>query len=558
MSSKANPAMQTGAELLVKSLEAQGVEYIFGIPGAKIDKVFDTLLDSKIKTIVCRHEQNAAFLAGGIGRMTGRAGVVLVTSGPGCSNLVTGLATANSEGDPVVAIGGSVSISDRLKQIHQSMDTVDLFRPVTKFTAEIDSPNSVSEVVANAFRAAESGRPGAVFISAPMDIMKGRADGEVLTPTVPENLGPADTNAIKEAASLISSAKQPVLLLGLLASEKHAAEALRGLMVKTKLPVVCTYQGAGVVPRELFDRFGGRIGLFHTQPADKLLDAADTVIAVGYDTIEYEPSLWNQSKKRNLIDIDVVPADIDRDYRPQLELTGNIAATVQALTTHLERQMTAAMDKAILDEIARDRTMFTERAASLNGIPIHPMRLVYEIQTLLSDDMTLCLDMGSFHIWMARHLYSFRPRQVLMTDGQQTLGVALPRAIGACLVRPNEKVLSISGDGGFLFSAMELETAVRLKCNLVHMVWIDHSYDMVRLQEIAKYGRASGVDFGPVDVVRFAEAFGAKGLKIDTPDQISFTIKKALEMQGPVIIGVEVDYRDNYRFMEIMHPDVLD
>jgi acetolactate synthase I/II/III large subunit len=339
---------------------------------------------------------------------------------------------------------------------------------------------------------------------------------------------------------------------------KHAAEAVRGLVAKTKLPVVCTYQGAGVVPRELFDRFGGRIGLFHTQPADKLLDAADTVIAIGYDPIEYEPSLWNQSKKRNLIDVNIVPADIDRDYRPQLELTGNIAATIQGLATHLERQMTADADKAIHKEVARDRAMFTERAASLNDTPIHPMRLVHEIQTLLTDDMTLCLDMGSFHIWMARHLYSFRPRQVLMTNGQQTLGVALPWAIGACLVRPNEKVLSISGDGGFLFSAMELETAVRLKCNLVHMVWIDHSYDMVRFQEIAKYGRASGVDFGPVDVVRFAEAFGAKGLKIETPDQISFTIKNALEMQGPVIIGVEVDYRDNYRFMEIMHPDVLD
>jgi acetolactate synthase I/II/III large subunit len=551
-------ATQTGAELLVKSLEAQGVEYIFGIPGAKVDKVFDTLLDSKIKTIVCRHEQNAAFLAGGIGRMTGRAGVVLVTSGPGCSNLVTGLATANSEGDPVVAIGGAVSISDRLKQIHQSMDTVDLFRPITKFSAEIDSPNAVSEVVANAFRAAESGRPGAAFISAPMDIMKGRADGEVLTPTVPENLGPADANAINDAASLISSAKQPALLLGLLASEKHATEAIRGLLAKTKLPVVCTYQGAGVVPREHFDRFGGRIGLFHTQPADKLLDAADTVIAIGYDPIEYEPSLWNQGKKRNLVDIDVFPADIDRDYRPQLQLTGNIAATVQGLTTHLERQMAADTNKAILQEVAQDRAMFTERAASLNGTPIHPMRLVHEIQTLLSDDMTLCLDMGSFHIWMARHLYSFRPRQILMTNGQQTLGVALPWAIAACLVRPNEKVLSISGDGGFLFSAMELETAVRLKCNLVHMVWIDHSYNMVRFQEIAKYGRASGVDFGPVDVIRFAESFGAKGIKIETPDQISFTIKKALEMQGPVIIAVEVDYHDNYRFMEIMHPDVLD
>src|SRR3989441_4070994 len=176
------PNLQTGAGLLVKSLEAQGVEYVFGIPGAKIDKVFDTLLDSKIKTVVCRHEQNAAFIAGGIGRMTGKAGVVLVTSGPGCSNLVTGLATANSEGDPVVAIGGAVPLANRLKQIHQSMDTVSLFRPITRFSAEIDSPEAVSEVVANAFRTAESGRPGAAFISAPQDIMMGGADGEVLTP----------------------------------------------------------------------------------------------------------------------------------------------------------------------------------------------------------------------------------------------------------------------------------------------------------------------------------------------------------------------------------------
>jgi len=231
------PAPQTGAGLLVKSLEAQGVEYIFGVPGAKIDKVFDTLLDSKIKTVVCRHEQNAAFIAGGIGRMTEKAGVALVTSGPGCSNLVTGLATANSEGDPVVAIGGAVPVADRLKQLHQSMDTVSLFRPVTKFSAEIDSPDSVSEVIANAFRAAESGRPGAAFISAPKDIMMGRADGEVLTPAAPQIFGSADADAIAAATRLISSAKRPVLLLGLLASEKSTAEAVRGLLAKTKLPV---------------------------------------------------------------------------------------------------------------------------------------------------------------------------------------------------------------------------------------------------------------------------------------------------------------------------------
>jgi acetolactate synthase-1/2/3 large subunit len=455
----------------------------------------------------------------------------------------------------VVAIGGAVAIADRLKQIHQSMDTVNLFRPITKFSAEIDSPDSVSEVIANAFRSAESGRPGAAFVSVPKDIMAGTAKGDVLTPTAPGTLGPADADAIAEAGRLITNAKQPVLLLGLLASEPAAAQAVQGLLAKTKLPVVCTYQGAGVVPREIFDRFGGRVGLFHTQPADKLLDAADVVLAVGYNPIEYEPGLWNHGKKRALIHVDVVPADIDKDYRPRLELIGNIAATMEELTTRLGKELPA--NSALLAEINQDRTLFAQRAAALNRAPIHPMRLVKELQALLSDDMTLRLDMGSFHIWLARYLYSFRARQILMTNGQQTLGVGLPWAIAASLVRPNEKVISISGDGGFLFSAMELETAVRLKCNLVHLVWIDGSYDMVGFQEVAKYGRTSGVDFGPVDVVRYAEAFGAKGFRIETPDQISSTIKKALAMQGPVIVGVPVDYRDNHQFMEIVHPSAL-
>jgi acetolactate synthase-1/2/3 large subunit len=547
---------QTGAALLVKSLEAQGVEYVFGIPGAKIDKVFDTLLDSRIKTVVCRHEQNAAFIAGGIGRMTGKAGVTLVTSGPGCSNLVTGLATANTEGDPVVAIGGAVSISNRLKRIHQSMDTVNLFRPVTKFSAEIDSPEAVSEVVANAFRSAESGRPGAAFISAPQDIMSGASDGDVLTPVAPERLGAADAEAIAAAAALISGAKQPLLLLGLLASQPRAAEAVRALLAETKLPVVCTYQGAGIVPRELFECFGGRVGLFHNQPADRLLDAADVVVAVGYNPVEYEPGLWNRGRTRSLVHIDAVHADIDRDYRPQVELTGDIAATLRALTSQVERKPPSA-DAELLSEIARDRAQFAEQAAAMNGVPIHPMRLVHELQRALSDDMTLCLDMGSFHIWLARHLYSFRARQVLITNGQQTLGVGLPWAIAACLVRPGEKVISISGDGGFLYSAGELETAVRLKCNLVHLVWIDGAYDMVRFQEVAKYGRASGVEFGPVDVVTFAESFGARGLMIRKPDEIATTLQRALVLEGPVVVGIPVDYRDNHRLMEIVHPTVL-
>ena len=310
------------------------------------------------------------------------------------------------------------------------------------------------------------------------------------------------------------------------------------------------------MPRDLFDRFGGRIGLFHNQPADQLLDAADLVVAIGYDPIEYEPGLWNKGRKRNLIHIDVLPADADQDYRPELELTGDIAATLGLLTPRVERAKPSADGKLLL-AIATERAQFAEQAAGMTGVPIHPMRLVHELQKVLSDDMTLCIDMGSFHIWIARYLYSFRARQLLVTNGQQTLGVALPWAIAACLVRPREKVISVSGDGGFLFSAMELETAVRLKCNFVHLVLSDGAYNMVEIQQVAKYGRSSGVKFGPIDVVKYAEAFGAKGFAVDHPDQLAPVLDKALRMAGPVLVSVPLDYRENYKLMEVVHPKAL-
>ena len=525
---------QTGAELLVKSLEAQGVEYVFGIPGAQIDSVFDALVHSTIKTIVCRHEQNAAFIAGGIGRMTGKAGVVLAPSGSSSPNLMTALASANSEGDPIVAIGGAAPIANR---------------PFTKFSAEIDAAADVPKVVANAFRAAESGRTGAAFISAPQDIMTGHANAEVLTPVAPERLGPAAGDLTTAAAAVISGAERPIMLLGLLASQPRAAEAVRSFLMKTKIPVVCTYHGAGIVPRELFDYFGGQVGPFQNEPADKLLDGADVVIAVGYNPVEYEPGLWNYGHKRLLIHIDAISPEIDKDYRPQLELTGDIASTLRALGNEVERQ-TPSADASVLTEIARERGQVAGGAADLNDIPFHPMRLVHALQPLLSDDMTLCLDTSSVHIWLARYLHSFRSRQMLINNGRRTLGVGLPWAIAACLVRPRDKVISISDDSGFLCSVGELETAVRLKCNLVHLVWIDRSYHMTRFQEGANYRRASSV-------VPFANALGAHGVRIESAEQIGPTLKRALEMQGPVVIGIPVDYRENHELIEMPHPNLL-
>lgn len=548
--------LKIGADVVVQTLEAQGVEYVFGIPGAKIDSVFNSLLDSSIKTVVCRHEQNAAFIAGGIGRMTGKAGVAIATSGPGVSNLVTGLATANSEGDPMVALGGAVAAEDALKHIHQTMDSVAICKPVTKFSAMIGGPHAVAEVVSNAFRAAESGRPGAAFVSLPMDIMAAPAQARLLLPPAWSGPGPADPAALAEAAKLISAASTPVVLLGLQASKPANAAAVRSFLDRNKLAVVGTFQSAGAVGAHLLESFGGRVGQMANQPADRLLAAADLVVTIGYDAVEYWPSLWNKTD-RKIIHADVKKADLDNFYCPDVELVGDIAQTLTALTPLISREGKSAMAEHILHAIVVERARLDEEAAHRNGTPIHPLRLVAELQKVLANDVTLCLDMGSFHLWLARHLYSFTARQILISNGQQTLGVALPWGIAASLVRPHEKVISISGDGGFLFSAMELETAVRLKAHVVHMVWIDGGYDMVAVQEMQKYGRLSGTDFGPVDYVKYAEAFGAMGLMIRTADEIAPTLKKAMAAEGPVIIGIHVDYRDNAKLFESVDQDSI-
>jgi acetolactate synthase I/II/III large subunit len=511
--------------------------------------VLDCLVGTKIKTVVCRHEQNAALIAQGIGRMTGKAGVCLVTSGPGCTNLATGLATADYEGDPVVALGGAVPLSDRLKLAHQSLDTVSLFRPITKFAAEITTGHGIPEVVADAFRAAEGGRPGAAFIALPKDVMEAPAPFEHPGRAPQPHLGSPDAAAVAEAANLINRARLPVLCLGMLASVPRVAEAVRALLRRAPLPVVCTYQGAGVVPRDQLSCFAGRVGLSHNQPGDRLLDAADVVVTVGFDPIEYDPVMWNKGKKRAVVHIDSTPAEMDADYWPAVELIGETAATVTALAAQLAPQV-ALKDCAELGAASRALAELREQGGQRNGSPVHPLRLISELQELVTDNTTVLCDVGSLYMWMSRYFFSFRPRHFLTSNGQQTLGVALPWAIAACLVRPRTRILSMSGDGGFLFSAQELETAVRLRCNFTHLVWTDGFYDMVKIQQEPKYGRHTAVELGRIDVVKYAEAFGATGMRITEPAQIAPTLCKAFQTPGPVLVDVVVDYRDNPKLFE--------
>jgi acetolactate synthase-1/2/3 large subunit len=539
------PVSRSAARALVEGLELHGVRFVFGIPGAKIDAVFDALLDFSPETVVCRHEQNAAFMAAAVGRLTGRPGVCIATSGPGASNLVTGLATATTEGDPVVAIVGAVSRADRLKRTHQSINTTAMFAAVAKYSVEVEDPDDVPEALANAFRIAVDGRPGAVVISLPQDVQSGLTSRPAIGGNAPPELGAAPHDSLVRAAAAIESATLPVMLIGARASDGRASAAIHSFLAKFPMPTAETFQGAGALsggPEELFI---GRVGLFRNQPGDRLLASADLVITVGYDPVEYGPEAWNKGAAKTIVHVDALMADWDTAYQPQLELRGDVVRTLSGLTDLLPvRKLTAATEALI-------QTHSPELGASLDialtdASPCRPIAVISELQKIVPGEAVVACDIGSNYIWMGSHFRAGGPRQLLFSNGQQTLGVALPWAMAANFL--GHRAVSVSGDGGFLFSGVELETAVRNKLNFVHIVLRDDSYNMVAFQEQLKYGRTSGIQLGAYDIVRFAEAFGATGMRVDSEASLSAVLRAAFAADGPVLVDVPVDYAHNVDF----------
>lgn len=543
-----------GSEIIVSSLENHNVPFIFGIPGAKIDGVFDTLEDHGPQLILARHEQNAAFMAQAIGRLTGEPGVVIATSGPGASNLATGLVTATAEGDPVLALAGQVKRSDLSKLTHQSMDNAALFAPITKYSSEIQDPETLSENIANAFRIVKTAKKGASFLSIPQDVTDGEVQGDAIKPLSAPILGAASEEDIADLTKRIRDAKLPTLLVGMRASGKKETAAIRKLVEKTGLPVVETFQGAGIISRELENHFFGRVGLFRNQPGDMLLKRSDLVLAIGYDPIEYEARNWNAEKDARIVVIDEVPMEIDQYMQPEAELIGSIAKTIEKLSDSIDSYQLSTDADHYLSTLQDKLTNGRHKSETAEG-RVHPLEVIDTLQQNVTDEMTVTVDVGSHYIWMARHFRSYEPRHLLFSNGMQTLGIALPWAISSALVRPNTQIFSVSGDGGFLFSAQELETAVRLKQKIIHLIWNDGSYNMVEFQEEMKYDRSSGVHFGPVDFVKYAEAFGAKGLRATSKAELETAIQEGLATEGPVIIDIPIDYSDNKELGKTILPD---
>ncbi|MBM3197607.1 MAG: acetolactate synthase AlsS [Chlamydiae bacterium] len=548
--------MKNGAQLFVESLEVEGVEIVFGLPGAKIDPLFDALIDSSIRMILCRHEQHAALMAQVYGRITGRPGVVIATSGPGVANLVTGLLTATTEGDPVVAIGGSNPRSMRYKKAYQIADNVSLTKAATKSSVEIVDTLTIPDVCAQAFRKALEPRRGAVFISVPKDVLLEKVAAEGFKERVPFALGPADEEAMDQAVALIDQAESPVFLLGMEASQPGNCAAIRDLIRECPLPVASTYQGAGVIPRELEHLFAGRVGLFKNQIADKMLDQADTIVAIGFFAVEYDSGIWNkQHKKRKIIHIDCAPADLHLTYNPSVELIGDIAKTVALMKAKLKNRLKKRAFKNS-EGYRKELEGIISSGASKSNMPMHPLRFIHDLRSLLDDEALVICDIGSVYMWMSRYFLSYSPRHYLTSNGQQTLGIALPWAIATRLIFPEKKILSISGDGGFLISSQELETAVRENLSFVHCVWVDGAFDMVKQQQQINFKRECMVKLGSVDLVKYAESFGALGYRVEQAAELIPTLKKALASKRPCIVEIAIDYSENRALFETMKTEI--
>lgn len=540
-----------GADIVIDSLRKHGVNLVFGIPGAKIDRLFEGLdgqdSEDAPKLIVTRHEQNAAFMAQAYGRLTGKTGVAITTSGPGVGNLVTGIMTANAEGDPMLAIGGQVQRKDLHRATHQSTPSTEIMAPITQYSAEIQDPNNISEIMANAFEASQDARKGAAFVSLPQDV----DDAEVTEKPLPiyetPKMGPADPNDLQKLVELIKNSKMPVILVGQRGADEEITTALRKLLSNYSLPVVETYQAAGVVSRDLEQQsYFGRIGLFRNQIGDQLLQQSDLVIAVGYDPIEYEPRNWNKEGNLRIVNLDTLPAQIDNHYTPIMQLVGNITTSLTELDKLLKgyEYPLAATEQLAKYKQELDQDKKIQVPASNDAS--HPLAVVHAIQENVTDDMHVALDVGSHYIWMARHFRCYQSRHLLISNGMQTLGVGLPWAMVAAMLYPEHKSVAVCGDGGFLFSGAELATAVQHHLNVVTIVWNDGGhYDMVKFQEEMKYSQAAGVKFGNVDIVKYAESFGATGLRVNEPADLTKVISQAFNIDGPVVVDVPVDYSNN-------------
>lgn len=554
------PRPRTAAQLLVDCLAAEGCEYVFSVPGEETMDILDALSrTAAVRHVTTRHEQGAAFMADVYGRLTGRAAVAMATLGPGATNLVTGVADAFLDRAPLVAITGQAS-SDKLhKEAHQVVDIVGMLAPVTKWNTSVQRVVAIPEIVRKAFRVATLEKPGPTHVELPENLAAMAVDPAAAPLTPGRAYFPEPTDeAIDHAAGLLAASERPIVLAGNGVLRRGAAAELRALAHGLHVPVAATFMGKGAVD----DRSHLSLMAVGLQARDHVLsgfDRADLVVCVGYDLVEYAPARWNPDGRKRIVHIDTQPAEVDAQYRPEIELIGDIDGSLRRLLAAVEPRGISGRD-ATQRHATRETLVHADLRTALladlaagatdDGFPIKPQRAIADLRAALAPEDIVVCDVGAHKVWVARLYQAYEPNTVIISNGFAAMGIALPGAIAAKLVHPGRRVVALCGDGGFLMNSQELETARRLGANVTVVVWRDDGYGLIDWKQRTEFGRPFGIEFGNPDLVAFARSFGIAGFRADTADGLLPALRRALDVDGPALVEVPIDYRENLRLTE--------
>jgi acetolactate synthase-1/2/3 large subunit len=537
--------MTKGSDLLVAALENEGVERIFGLPGEENLDVVESLRHSKIELVLTRHEQAASFMAATQGRLTGQPGVCLSTLGPGALNFTTGAAYAHLGAMPMLMITGQKAIKTARQARFQIVDIVGTMRPLTKMTRQIVSADAIPSMVRDAFRVMVEERPGPVHLELPEDIAA-EETSTVLVPPHPIDRPVASQASLDRAVAMILEAKRPLIMIGAASNRPRLVEPLSDFVRRTRIPFFNTQMGKGAVTGGS-NLYLGTAALSERDYIHDAIDRADLIVAIGHDTVEKPPFLMGQAAGGpKVIFVGYVSATVEQVFYPDAELIGDIGTTVAALADRLGGRLNP--DSEMLALRQNILAHINERADS-DQFPVIPQRLVRDVRTVMPEDGIVCLDNGMYKIWFARNYRTHVANTLLLDNALATMGAGLPSAIAAKLLHPDRRVMAVCGDGGFMMNSQELETAVRLKLDLVVLIIEDNAYGMIRWKQAVDGFPDFGMTFSNPDFVAYAASYRARGHRIAAVADLVPTLEAAFAEGGVHLVTVPIDYSENTRVL---------
>jgi acetolactate synthase-1/2/3 large subunit len=535
------------SDLFVQCLENEGIEYIFGVTGEEnADFVHSLKHSDKIRFVLTRHEQGAAFMAEAYGKLTGNPAVCLGTLGPGATNLITGVADANMDHAPLIVLTGQGATTRQHKESHQVMDVVRMYEPVTKWAQSVHHADSIPEIVRKSVRTARGEKPGAVHIELAENIAKMETDVRPMEPRRFRRPG-VDDKVSDQAYELIRNARAPIIIAGNGAVRKRAAQQLRQLGEQTGIPVTTTFMGKGAVDYEA-DYALYTIGLGQWDHVADAVRDADVVITVGYDLVEYPPQLWNPDASETIVHIDFDPAEIDHEYHPAVELVGDVAHALWQLNRRFERDGIPDYDFSA-QRVARERMKadMEEHAEDDTEGTIRPQKAIWDVREVLGPDDIVLSGVGAHKMWVGRHYHCHQPNTCLIPNGFCSMGMPLPGAIGAALVADGRRIVGIAGDGDFLMNVQEMETAKRLESDITILVWEDGGYGLISWKQDDHFGSHTDLEFGNPDWLHLAESFGWQGQYVSNARDLRGALQNAIDHKGPSLVVIPIDYRENQK-----------